>query len=290
MTYFVDALARNLFKFCITGFMLGCVAGTSMAQEVLDSLGGSDEPVSISAENGIEWDQAAKTYSAKGNVQASQGDFFVSSDVLKALYSEVKDGNPDVHTINASGNIYASFGTNELVGSNLEYKVKQQFATVTGTNILLQSDQGNLSANQKLIYDGVGLRAEAIGSPQISQGTNIVSADYIVAFFLPKSSANAQGGTGGTGGLRQVEANGGVFITNGSAVCRGEQASYDVVNERAVLSGNVSCSQCKNQLVGDHAEFDMKLGQARVESRKITGGNGRTFLLIDPKTPRDGRC
>lgn len=256
-----------------------------MGQAVPQGLGNNDAPVSISADNGIEWDQESKIYSARGNVQASQGDFFISSDELKAYYTEVTDGNPDIHTINAVGNIYASFGTNELVGDQMEYKVKSQFATVTGKEILLQSEQGNLSATEKLIYDGIALRAEAFGSPQISQGTNIVSADYIVAFFLPSEAVS-----GGTGSLRQVDATGEVFVTNGTAVCRGNKGAYDVASETAILSGNVSCTQCNNQLIGDHAKIDMKSGQARVESRNQKSANGRTFLYIDPKTSRDGSC
>ena len=68
-------------KFLVNlGIGFVAILSYAQAQEVLQGLGGSDAPVSISAENGIEWDQEAKTYSAKGNVQASQGDFFVSSD------------------------------------------------------------------------------------------------------------------------------------------------------------------------------------------------------------------
>jgi len=267
------------------GLMAFAFGGQVMSQDLIQGLSKSDDPVSISADNGIEWDQEAKIYSARGNVQASQGDFFVSSDELKAFYTEVTDGNPDVHTIDAIGNIYASFGTNELVGDRLEYKVKTEFATVTGKEILLQSEQGNLSATEKLIYSGLELRAEAFGSPQISQGTNIVSADHIVAFFLPSDAVQ-----GGTGRLRQVEAVGEVFVTNGTAVCRGNKAAYDVINETAVLSGNVSCTHCTNQLVGDYAKVDLKSGQARIESREHKNAIERTYIIINPNTPSEGAC
>lgn len=266
-------------------------ANSLMAQAGLAGLGSSDAPVSISADNGIEWDQEAKTYIAKGNAQAAQGDFFVAASDLIAHYNEVQDGNPDVYKIIAEGDIFIESGSDMLTGDKLVYMVHDEHATITGKLILLQSAQGQLSAKEKLIYDGKKLVAEATGDPQISQGTNIVTADKIKAYFLPKdTSANSTpgGSQRGSGQIKMVEARGNVFVTNGQASCNANDADYDVSREIANLTGNVSCSQCGSQLIGDKAVMDMRGGKATVTTNPGPESNGRIYVLIDPQSDKRG--
>ncbi len=61
----------------------------------------SEEPIEISAENGIEWKRDARTYTARGNALAQQGDTSIAADTLIAYL----DDQDEISNWEAIGNV-----------------------------------------------------------------------------------------------------------------------------------------------------------------------------------------
>ncbi len=55
------------------------------------------QPLQIQADSGIEWQQNAHLYIARGNAVAIRGPSELHADTLIAHYREVKGGNADQH-------------------------------------------------------------------------------------------------------------------------------------------------------------------------------------------------
>src|SRR6202043_2222900 len=71
---------------------LVCVGGLPRAVAQGLSLGGvsEDRPIEISADSGIEWQQDAQVYIARGNAMAKRGATEVHADTLTAHYRPIK--------------------------------------------------------------------------------------------------------------------------------------------------------------------------------------------------------
>ncbi|MBM3541938.1 MAG: hypothetical protein FJX51_07820, partial [Alphaproteobacteria bacterium] len=87
--------------------VLALVAGTREPAAMVGLGAGksSDAPVAIEAEDGIEWQQAKQTYTARGNAKATQGDTSVRADALVAHYRAAKGGDTEIWRIDADGNV-----------------------------------------------------------------------------------------------------------------------------------------------------------------------------------------
>lgn len=69
--------------------------GQGLTLGIDSSAGGKALPVSIAADNGIEWRQADHVYIARGNVKAVRGTVTVYSDEMRAYYRPVVKKGPD---------------------------------------------------------------------------------------------------------------------------------------------------------------------------------------------------
>src|SRR3546814_16738160 len=63
--------------------------------QLLQGQGDDRVPVTVEADNGIEWIRDAKTYIARGNARAIRGDTPVTADMLTARYREKPDGTTE---------------------------------------------------------------------------------------------------------------------------------------------------------------------------------------------------
>lgn len=263
--------------------ILSALLFSAPASAQFGDIGTSDQPVSITADDGIEWNRDAKFIVARKNAQATQGDFFISADTLTAHYVELEEGgNPDVIRVVASGSVYAKTAEAELVGDQLEFFVKEERAILTGSLLVMETAEGRVSARDRITYDGLNLIAEAIGDAQVSQGTSIVSAPRLIAYFYPDSQGSSSGGqglSGNAGRVRLVEAQGGVAVTDGENYAEAERGKYDPGQNIAILEGSVRVTQGPNQLVGDFAEYNLNTGKAEVKSN-----GGGVFILLTPNS------
>ena len=70
----------------------------------------SKEPITIEADQGIEWRKKQKVYIARGNARAARGDVAVQADTLTAHSRETDDGIPVLARVGESGDEYPMIG------------------------------------------------------------------------------------------------------------------------------------------------------------------------------------
>src|SRR5882757_910465 len=109
---------------------LVCVGGLPRAVAQGLSLSGvsEDRPIEVSADHGIEWQQDAQVYIARGNAVAKRGATEVHADTLTAHYRRSKGagGETEIYRLNADGHVTIKGERQTVVGDQAVYDVDQQ--------------------------------------------------------------------------------------------------------------------------------------------------------------------
>src|SRR5713101_7775137 len=91
------------------------------------SLGGvsEDRPIEVSADSGIEWQQDAQVYIARGNAMAKRGTTEVHADTLTAHYRPSKGtgGENEIYRLDADGHVTIKGEKQTVVGDQAVYDV-----------------------------------------------------------------------------------------------------------------------------------------------------------------------
>ena len=118
----------------VIGLGLVAHAGYAGAQG-LDFAAG-DDPVTIDANDGIEWQRDRSAYVARGNATATRGDTSVRAYELIAYYQPESDGS-DIYRIDAVGDVVILGPEQRVVGDRAVYDVVNGIVVVTGDNLSL---------------------------------------------------------------------------------------------------------------------------------------------------------
>lgn len=273
----------------------------ALAQGLLSK--GGDAPVTINADNGIEWVRDEKKYIARGNASANRNNATVNADTLTAFYREKKEGGgQEIFRVDADGNVKISTDEQQAVGDKAVYHVDKSVFVLVGKNLKLTSSQGVLTARDSLEYWEEKRLAVARGDAVVVQDGQRVRADVMTAHMdaaadsktdktktkkkkakakpknktTPKKSAGGDlGFAGGDSQIRQVDAFGNVHISLQKAIVRGDTGVYVPSRGVATLCGNVRITSGKNQLNGKCAEVNLRTG-----IYKLTG---RAKGLVQPR-------
>src|SRR5437764_14554250 len=113
-----------------------------------------NQPLQIQADSGIEWQQNAHLYIARGNAVASRGTSEVHADTLIAHYREVKGGsgnsntggNTEVYRVEAEGHVLLKRDMQNVVGDRAIYDVDRAIAVVTGKNLKMTTATDSVTA------------------------------------------------------------------------------------------------------------------------------------------------
>lgn len=101
-----------------------------------------------------------------------------------------------------------------------------------------------------------------------------------------EAKAKAAGALGGNGnGIRKVECAGPVTVAQKDQIATGDNAVFDQVAKRIVLTGNVVLSQCQNVTRGSRLVYDMTTGRANMDP--VAGG--RVSAMFVPGQASDGK-
>lgn len=84
-------------------------------------------------------------------------------------------------------------------------------------------------------------------------------------------------------GIRKVDCAGPVTVVQKDQVATGDNATFDQVARRIVLTGNVVLSQCRNVTRGSRLVYDMESGRANMDP----GSNGRVSAMFVPGEKAD---
>lgn len=179
-------------------------------------------PLEITADKALEWDQKNKSYIARGNAMAKQGDLSVTAATLTAKYQGNDNSTSDITTLEAEGSVTLTSGGNVATGDKATYDLTTGKAVLNGARPkIVQSNKNTLEADQIIVW----------------------------------TQTSSDGATSGK--LDHAEAIGHVVITTAQQVATGDKATYQANTDIAELIGNVTIKQGDNLLQGARAEMNL---------------------------------
>ncbi|MEC7490065.1 MAG: LptA/OstA family protein [Pseudomonadota bacterium] len=232
-----------------------------------------DKPLEITAEKGIEWQQKAKAYIARGNARAVQGNVSVYADTLTAHYRERPDGHTQIWRIAAEKKVRIITPTQRAYGDKGVYNVDSGVLVLTG-NVRLDTDNDRITARDSLEYWEKRGLAVARGDAIAIRGDNRLRADVLRAHFEKDEKGKAS--------VRFVDAIDNVVITTPDEIVRSNRGKYDVKTGIARLTGSVRITRGNNQLNGANAEINLNTGVSKLFG---DGKGGVRGIFMNEKSP-----
>jgi lipopolysaccharide export system protein LptA len=244
-------------------------AATSTDDSGFD-LGGSD-PIEISADNGIEWNRDAKTYTARGSAVAVQGTSEVHADTLVASYTA---SSSEIEHVTADGTVKIMSPSQTAYGDHAEYDRVKRLLVMTGSGLKIVNADETVTARDVLEYwqDQDVLVAKGDVVILKTDGTRI-NGDKVTSYF-------SRDAVSGKREAFQVKAEGNVRVDTGKEVATSQRAVYDPNTRIAVLTGDVVITQNRNVFRGARAEIDMEKGISRL----LPAEGQRVRSTIRPKS------
>jgi len=237
------------------------------------------EPIEISAENGIEWKRDARTYTARGNALAQQGDTSIAADTLIAYLDE----QDELSHWEATGNVKIQTSQSTSYGDHADYQESSRLLVLTGRNLKVVTDSQTVTARDQIEYWRDKDIVVAKGAVVIvrPQKETTIHSDEATAYFRDKvdDPATPENEAGNGSEVYQVEAQGHVRVDRKEQTAFSEHLAYDPNTEIAVLTGNVVIHSKDNTYKGGRAELDLK----NDISRLLPAQGQRVFTTIKPK-------
>jgi lipopolysaccharide export system protein LptA len=253
------------------------------------SLGGvsEDRPIEISADSGIEWQQDAQVYIARGNAMAKRGATEVHADTLTAHYRPSKGtgGETEIYRLNADGHVTIKGERQTVVGDQAVYDVDQKIGIVTGKGLKLTTAADLVTARDSLEwYDGKQI-AVARGDAVAVRDTKRIRADVLTAHMTkdkpkpaenkpPKAAPGAAATKPGTSAgplgadegsrISRVDAQGNVLVSTATDVGRGDFGVYNADTGIVTLLNNVTVTRGPNAIRGQYAVVDLNNNISRM--------------------------
>lgn len=256
----------------------------------------NNQPVEIQADSGVEWQQNAHLYIARGNAVATRGDSQVHADTLIAHYREAKGGNTntggnsEIYRVEAEGHVVLTRGTQTVVGDRAVYDIDQAIAIVTGKNLKMTTATDVVTARDALDWYDQKQIAVARGDAVAIRNGRTIKADVLTA-YMEKTAPPTPGGKGqpatppaakvtsaaaATGApaedskISRVDAQGHVVVSNAVDTGHGDFGVYNAKTGIATLIGHVVIERGKDVLRGDRGVMDLNTNVSRV----LPGGGG----------------
>lgn len=228
-------------------------------------------PLEVTAQQSLEYHQDEHVYVARGAAKVTRGDVTIMADELRA-YERIKaDKKKEVYKFVAKGNVHITANGQHIYGDDAVYDTDKRLAALTGHDLRFVGQNATVTAKDALEYWPDKQQAIARGQATAVRDDRRVTADRLIAQFR----STAKGGLE----LEQLMAEDQVVITTKTDVARGERAIYDLVQNKARLSGQVRITRGASQLAGESADIDFATGISRVLT---LGQDGRVRGLFVP--------
>jgi lipopolysaccharide export system protein LptA len=278
----------------LAALLAGAWLSTSAASAQGLSLGGvsEDRPIEISADSGIEWQQDAKVYIARGNAIAKRGTSEVHADTLTAHYRPAKGagGDSEIYRLDADGHVVIKGPTQTIVGDQAVYDVDQQIGIVTGKALKMTTPTDVVTARDTFEWYDQKQIAVARGDAVAVRETKRIRADILTAHMTkdkPKpdeskpeaksakavpAAANAKAGApaGPLGDndegsrISRVDAQGNVVVSTATDIGQGDYGVYNADTGIVTLIGNVTVTRGPNTVRGQYAVVDLNNNVSRM--------------------------
>lgn len=125
------------------------------------------------------------------------------------------------------------------------------------------------------------------GTVEAAQGTLRLTAERVVVAYDPDQQDSS------TGAIRNMKAEGDVFLSNGAETAEGAFAEYDVTSGKMFMRGDVILTQGGNTIIGEALEIDLNTGVAAMSGGVSTAtggedGGGRVKSIFTPARGQGG--
>jgi lipopolysaccharide export system protein LptA len=257
---------------------------------------GDNQPVQIQADSGIEWQQDAHLYIARGNAVAIRGPAEVHADTLIAHYREAKGGNTggntEIYRVEAEGHVSMTRDARTVVGDRAVEDVDRAITVITGKGLKMTTPTDVVTARDALEWYDQKQIAVARGNAVAIRNGKTIRGDVLTAYIVKTAPEPAKGGaqgarpappptkppatpvasSGGTPGgadnaeskINRVDAQGHVVITNALDTGRGDFGVYKADTGIATLIGNVVIERGKDVIRGQRGVMDLNNNVSRI--------------------------
>jgi lipopolysaccharide export system protein LptA len=195
-------------------------------------MGQAREALEITADTALEWNQTEKTYLARGNAVAKQGDTSVKADILKAQYKGESNSTSDIHLLSAEGNVILKSGMDIATGDKAIYNLISGEAVISGGRPkIINQNKNTLEANKITVWtkDSVIIKAEALGQVIATNGVQTATAKK--ATYLPLET--------------MIELTGQVKIKQDKNLLEGEKAQMNLSTRISTMTGQSKTDRVK---------------------------------------------
>jgi lipopolysaccharide export system protein LptA len=242
-------------------------------------LGRSNQPLDVTADEGIEFSKDAKEIIARVHAKAVRGNTTILGDTLTAYYRDKKpaegapppppkaeakensdgsgSGGSEVWRVVADGNVDIFTPTQHAYGDHGDYNVDDAVVVLTGDHLKMTTPQDIITARDTLEYWENKQQAVARGDAvAVSNQGKRIQADTLVADF----AKNKQGQTV----IQVAHGYDHVVLTTPTDVVTGDRADYVVETGIVTVTGSVKMTRENNQLNGGYAVVNLNTGISRM--------------------------
>jgi lipopolysaccharide export system protein LptA len=244
------------------------------------------KPITIEAEQDIEWQQNNRVYIARGHAKATRGQATVFGDTLYAYYRPVanatngnsapppppaspagggKPGDPtsgsstEIYRLEADGNVRIATETQTVYCDHAIYDVDQTLLVATGKHLKLETPRDTVTARDSLEWYDSKQRAVARGDAvAVQEGGKALRGDVL--------TADVTKGPDGSSHISRIDAQGNVLVSSQGQIGRGDTGVYNVDTGIATLAGNVTLTRGDNELRGQYGVVDLNSNVSRLLS------------------------
>jgi lipopolysaccharide export system protein LptA len=144
---------------------------------------------------------------------------------------------------------------------------------------------------EKLVYYDKEHKAVYSGNVVVIQGDTKMTCSAMTVFLdraptqgAPPQSSNGQSTPTADSGVKHLDVTGPVTVLSKTQVATGDNGSYDKAEDKVWLIGHVTLSDGQNVTKGDKLTYDLKNGQATVDT---SAKSGRVHGQFVPKSNGD---
>ena len=253
-------MAVNLFNKIIVLFYL-ITPSLAYSQSLGLAIGENDQPIEITADDGIEWQRDKQIMIASGRAKATRGQSSVEADKLRAFYKKNKNGASDLSRLDAIGQVKITSPTQKLIGEMGVYDLTKGILVLTGKKVSLISGKNIITANKQLEFYEKKEMAVARKNAMANHNGKILRADTLVALFYRNKKGKTQ--------LSRVQAFDNVRLVTKTESIWADKGIYDVNSGIATLDGNIRITRDGNQLNGDNAVINLTTGISKLLTNPV---------------------
>lgn len=238
----------------------------------------SNQPLDVTADQGIEFSKDAKEIIARVNARAVRGNTTVTADTLTAYYRDKKPlggaqapppsadkaktdtgepaGGSEVWRVTADGTVDIFTPTQHAYGDHADYNIDDAVVVLTGDHLKMTTPQDVVTARDTLEYWENKHQAVARGNAVAIRAEKRIQADVLVADFAENKQKQMV--------IQVAHGYDHVVLTTATDVVTGDRADYVVETGIVTVTGSVKMTRQNNQLNGGYAVVDLNTGISRL--------------------------